>query len=72
MLAMLMLLTIPTFAETLVTGTNGNTIYLSLSYLDVDGAPITSVQEGESFYVRVNFFGNPTRKDDSIWHMPCF
>ncbi len=51
-----------TFAATIKDGTNGKTIYLSTSYSsDNKGEnPITSVSQGDSFFVMVNFSGNPT------------
>lgn len=67
-LAVIMLAGVTVSAETVVTGTNGNTIELSLSFTSdyEKETAITSVSSGELFYCWVNFSGNPTTLEDSI------
>ena len=68
-LAMLVSMTaIPVSAANLVDGENGKTIYLSLNATsDATGnTPVETVESGSSFYVFVNFAGNPDALAESV------
>ncbi len=58
----------PVMAATIVEGTNGTTTYISLSFTsDANGNnAIESVDKDASFFIFVNFGGNPTELERSI------
>ncbi|MBQ3053567.1 MAG: hypothetical protein IJC89_01520, partial [Clostridia bacterium] len=58
----------PAFSETLLEGSNGNIIYLSLMCTsDSDGkTPVTQVSKDGNFYLWVNFAGNPSGSFETI------
>ena len=62
--ALLLAMASPVYASPVVTGTNGNTIYLSFTPVDEEYNPIDSVSAGDPLYYAVNFSGNPTDPED--------
>ena len=76
-LAVAMLLSascITVFAKQILTGNSGTTAYLGWTYYS-DTAQrnvVTELKAGETYYVNLNFYNNPTVKEDSIQNFTLF
>lgn len=76
-LAVAMLLSascITVFAKQILTGNSGTTAYLGWTYYSdtAQSNVVTELKAGETYYVNLNFYNNPTVKEDSIQNFTLF
>lgn len=65
---------ITVFAKQILTGNSGTTAYLGWTYYsDTAQSNVeTELKAGETYYVNLNFYNNPTVKEDSIQNFTLF
>lgn len=76
-LAVAMLLSascITVFAKQILTGNSGTTAYLGWTYYSdtAQSNVVTELKAGKTYYVNLNFYNNPTVKEDSIQNFTLF
>lgn len=65
---------ITVFAKQILTGNSGTTAYLGWTYYSdtAQSNVVTELKAGETYYVNLNFYNNPTVKEDSIQNFTLF
>lgn len=65
---------ISVFAKQILTGNSGTTAYLGWTYYSdtAQSNVVTELKAGETYYVNLNFYNNPTVKEDSIQNFTLF